>query len=213
MSKSKTISYDRIGLWMILAVVVLSLAVFLWTREHYKQTSTSIDTHVDKHGHLHVLGITLEETRLREAENILQSKSDVALYIYPKGHAKAGRKLEAFFPSIADHTKVILLLKADTQTLDQIEERATIPHLYPNQVARMNLAVKDKDKAQQAVVTELTLIPNLTISAATLQARFGKPDKITVKEGYDEYIYQSLGLQVMLYKDEPPTLHFFNPNP
>ena len=209
-SEVKAGHHDRIGLWMILLVVALTAVVFLWSRSYYQHDTTSLDTHINAQGHLHVLGITLGETTLKQAELILKSKSDVALYIYPEHHQKAGLKMEAFFPAIADHTKVILLLNIDKQLLHDIEERATIPHLYPDEVARMNLAAKDRILLDDVIVDELTIIPSVTISAEELKARFGEPTEINPTDGYDEYIYEKLGLKVQLNKDEPPILHFFN---
>jgi len=196
---------------MILVVIVLTAIVFFWTRSYYQHEGTSLATHVDAQGHLHVLGVTLGETTLKQAELILQSKSDVALYLYPEKHDRAGRKLEAFFPAIADHTKVILLLDMNDDALDQFESRATIPHLYPNDVARMNLAAKDRSALDQVVVSELTLVPNLTLSGENIKARFGEPDELRNMEDYDFYLYKKIGLQVRLNKDESATLHFFNP--
>jgi len=210
-SEVKSGYHDRIGLWMMLVVIGLTAALFFWTRSYYQHEGTSLATHIDARGNLHVLGVTLGETTLKQAELILQSKSDVALYIYPEKHAKAGRKLEAFFPAIADHTKIILLLDMNRESLDQLESRATIPHLYPNHVARMNLAASDRSGLDQVIVRELTLIPNLTLSGENIKARFGEPDEFKSIENYDLYLYNQRGLQVRLNKDEPPTLHFFNP--
>jgi len=203
---------DRVALWMLLAVVVVTAAVFVWTSSNYQRGNTSVVTHVDAQGHLHVLGITLGETKLNQAELILKSKSDVALYIYPQEHPKAGLKLEAFFPAIADHTKVVLLLDLDDKALKGIESRATIPHLYPSKVARMNLAAEDVSSVHGATVRELTLIPNLNVSSDTLKARFGEPDRVqSLDKDQKMYIYDAIGLKAVLNKDEPPVLHFSNP--
>jgi len=211
-SDQKPHHHDRIGLWMLLVVIIATAAVFLWTSSRYQSGTGTPDTHVDSHGHLHVLGITLGETTLRQAETILQSKSDVALYIYPQEHPKAGMKLEAFFPAIADHTKVILLLDVPPERLRKVESEATIPHLYPNGIARMNLSATDSISISNATVLELTLIPNLAVSPEALKARFGEPDHILHLENeLDQYSYGSIRLEATLSKDEPPTLHFSNP--
>jgi len=200
------------AMWMLLLVVVITGAVFLWTRANYQHNSATVATHVDREGHLHVLGVTLGVTTLTQAELILQSKSDVALYIYPQEHPKAGLKLEAFFPAIADHTKVVLLLDLNTAQLQAIETRATVPHLYENRVARMNLAADDVSRVHTAVVRELTLIPNLIISAQTLKARFGTPDRTEQRnKGQVAYIYHAIGLTAVVSEDQPPVLHFVNP--
>jgi len=200
--------YDRIGLWMLVVVIIITAAVFFWTRGHFQHENTSLNTHIDAQGHLQVLGISLGETTLTEAEYILKSKSDVALYIYPQGHIKAGRKLEAFFPAIADHTKIILLLKLPAKQLDQIEARASMPHLYPNQVARMNLAAKDRSALNQSIIYALTLIPNLTLTGENIKARFGEPDSLQHMDHYDVYQYKKIGLTVQLHQDEPSSLYF-----
>ena len=211
-SGSQSNHYDRIAIWMLLLVVMVTGAVFLWTSSNYRQENVSMATHVDADGHLHVLGITLGETTLKQAELILQSKSDVALYIYPQEHPKAGMKLEAFFPAIADHTKVILLLDLNDEQLKAIEARATVPHLYPNQVARMNLASDDVRSVHNARVRELTLIPNLTLSEDALQARFGKPDRVKSQDQErTQYIYDAISLNAVISKDESPILHFSSP--
>jgi len=203
---------DRLALWMLLLVIVVTGTVFLWTSSNYQQSDTMERTHVDGQGHLHVLGVTLGETTLKQAERILKSKSDVALYIYPQEHPKAGLKLEAFFPAIADHTKVILLMNLSDNQLKKIETRATIPHLYENKVARMNLATDDIAFAHSASVRELTLIPNLMILPETLKARFGEPDRVQkLDKDRDQYIYDTIGLTAVLSKKEPPVLHFSNP--
>ncbi len=210
--KPKPKHNDRIALWMLLLVIVVTGTVFLWTSSNYKQGSGVTDTHIDTEGRLHVLGVTLGETTLNQAELILQSKSDVALYIYPQEHPKAGLKLEAFFPAIADHTKVILLMNLSDNQLKEIETRATIPHLYENKVARMNLAADDVTLAHSASVRELTLIPNLRILPETLKARFGEPDRVQkLDKDRDQYIYDTIGLTAVLSKKEPPVLHFSNP--
>jgi len=210
-SDNASAHHDRLALWILLIVVAITAAVFFWTRANYHQGDTAIATQVDAAGHLHVLGITLGKTSLKQAELILKSQSDVALYIYPQGHPKAGLKLEAFFPAIADHTKVILLLDLSDKERKSIESRATMPHLYPNQVARMNLAAEDFTQVHDAIVAELTLIPNLNISPETLQARFGTPDRIVkMDQDRNRYIYKAIGLDAVVSKSEPPVLHFTN---
>ncbi len=205
-------NYDRIGLVALLVVVVLTTGVFLWTSTHYQQGSATPDTHVDSTGHLHVLGLTLGATTLKQAESILQSKAEVALYLYPEGHAKQGLKMEAFFPSIADHTRVILLLDVDQAKLFAIESRASTPQQSQNGVVRMALAARDLSDIYDTMVESLTLIPSLDVSAENLKARFGEPDSVQhLDEEQVLYRYDRVGLSAMLGKDVLPMLTFSNP--
>ena len=206
-------NYDRIGLIALLVVVVVTTGVFIWTSTHYQQGTATPDTHVDSAGHLHVLGLTLGETTLRQAESILQSKAEVALYLYPEGHTKQGLKMEAFFPSIADHTKVILLLDVGQEELLTMAKRASMPQQSQNGVIRIGLASSDLSGVYDARVKALTLIPSLDVSAENLKARFGAPDLIQKLE--DEqilYRYDNVGLSATLGRDVLPTLSFSNPS-
>lgn len=204
---------DRFGLKLFIATLVATVAVFAWTSTHYQQhADKKKDTWVDERGRLHVLGITLGASTLREAEIALQSRSDIALYIYPAGHPKAGQKLEAYFPAIADHTQVILRLDATPAQLHQIERRATRPHLYPNAVARSNLAPEDNLLAYKLMVTELTLIPSTALNTEALNARFGIPARVEHPEEKKTLLYYpESGLVATLIEGEPAELHFSNP--
>ncbi len=196
----------------LLLVVMVTAALFAWNSTGLKQTEQTPDTWVDDRGRLHVLGITLGETTLRQAETLLRSRSDIALYIYPQNHPDAGRTLEAFFPAIADHTKVILLLDADDTLLDKLESRATLPHLYPNEVARMNLNPGDLHTARIRVVTKLTLIPSIKLDEATLTTRFGTPsDVATAEDGSITLHFPKVGLVANIDPDGSAQLHFSNP--
>ena len=200
---------DRFGLKLFLAVLAATAAVFVWTSSQYRQHHQEKDTWVDERGKLHVLGIDLGESNLREAEIALQSRSDVALYIYPVEHPKAGMKLEAFFPAIADQTQVILLLDAAPGLLKQMQGRASMPRIYPNAVARSNLAPPDQQLVQQLQVKELTLLPSIAITPQELAARFGTAGTVTHPSAEKTlYSYPAIGLEATLSPDEPAQLHF-----
>ena len=205
-------SGDRFGLALLLAVVLATAAVFIWSSSHYRQPGKQKDTWMDAQGKLHVLGITLGSSDLRQAELALQSRSEVALYLYPAEHPKAGMKLEAYFPSIADHTQVILLLEVAPEMLRQMEGRASVPQQFQNRVARLSLAPEDSQLALKMTVRELTLIPSAAITAENLSARFGTPSQILhPAPATTLYRFPAVGLEATLSPDEPAQLHFSNP--
>lgn len=205
---------DRFALKLLITVALATAAVFFWTSGHFQQQGKQKDTWVDKQGKLHVLGITLGTSDLRQAELALQSRSEVALYLYPAEHPKAGMKLEAYFPAIADHTKVILLLEATPETLKQMEARASAPQLFQNRVARLGLAPEDSQLVLQMIVRELTLIPSVAVTEESLRARFGAPGQVR-HPGPATVLYRfpAIGLEATLAPGEPAQLHFTNPAP
>jgi len=203
---------DRMALKIILATLAVTALLFAWSQSHYHNNTNKPDTWLDEKSRLHVLGITLDGSTLREAETALQSRSESALYIYPEGGRDAGLRLEAYFPSIADHTRVILRLAAGEAELKAMAVRGSQPHQYPNGVLRMNLASDDLTRSQQLKVSELTLVPSLAVTPDMLSARFGKPDAIEeINEGSIRYRFDKVGLEATLQKDGPSLLHFINP--
>jgi hypothetical protein len=205
-------SIDRIAIWAIAFTLVVTALVFAWSSANYRSDGSTKDTWTDDNGHVHVLGIELGETRLRKAEATLKSRSDIALYLYPDTHKKAGIRLEAYFPSINDHSKVILELEAGSVLLAEIQQKGTVPHLYPNDVVRINLYPKAIAAAQRLVVSELTLIPSIDITADMLASRFGAASgSSTDADGFTRYIFPDIGLEATLHDGEPALLHFSNP--
>jgi len=208
---SKPIAY--LGLKLFAATIVATALVFAWTSSNYKNDNRSQDTWVDDSGRLHVLGMVLGQTVLRGAEIALKSRSDIALYIYPQGHADEGMALEAFFPSIGDHSKVILELEASKATLEQFQQRSTLPHLYPNLVVRMNLHPEDLPAVQRLVVKKLTLIPSIEVKPENLKARFGEASSMNAdhEDGTVYYYFSDIGLKATLKEDDATRLLFTNP--
>jgi hypothetical protein len=203
---------DAFGLKLMLLVLAMTVVVFIWTSRHYQSAGPQKDTWVDEQGHLHVLGITLGVSSLRDAELALQSRSEVALYLYPAEHPKAGMRLEAYFPAIADHTRVILQLGTSNETLKMMEVRASVPQQFESGVARLALDPKDAELANRFIVQELTLIPSIALTAADLTARFGAPSttrqSASSKTALD---FPALGLKAELNEGESPQLHFSQP--
>jgi hypothetical protein len=206
-TKKTGASIDRVAIWVIAAVVVITA-----TSSNHQSDGAAKDTWIDVGGHVHVLGIELGKSTLRHAETALKSRSDIALYIYPDTHKNAGIRLEAYFPAINDHSKVILVLEASPELLHEIQQKGTVPHLYPNKVVRVNLHPKGTAAAQQLAVNELTLIPSINITAEMLASRFGvAATSTTDADGFIHYAYPNVGLKATLREEDATLLHFSNP--
>ncbi len=202
---------DRFGLILFFLVIVATAIVFLWTSTQNRKDAETPSTWIDDAGRLHVLGISLGETTLRDAEIRLKSKSDPALYIYPPTHPRAGLRLESYFPAIADHSRVILELEVDKTQLQGFQERSTLPHLYPNGIKRMNVAPADVPAMERLVVKRLTLVPSVPITPKMLKARFGGKFKSKVTDdGKKIFTFPGSGL-VATISDNIATLVFSNP--
>lgn len=204
---------NKLGLIGLVLVVFGTLGNLYWTSTQVKREVglTKQEVWVDTLGRVHTLGLTLDKTTLREAELAFKSLSDPALFLYPDREKKDQYtlSLEAYFPSIADHSKVVLGLYASDELLLQIRSRATAPRLNQNGVGRMNISSSDNNLIQNLRVMWMKFIPSVQIRREHVQARFGKPEQIIAgPKGISLLLYPKLGLHVLIRDEGKDVLTF-----
>jgi len=202
-------------------IVVMASATFYFTSTSYQTSSTDHQkaqqrTWIDDKGNVHVLGLVLGESSVRDAELSLRSRADAAIFMYPlasEGKEKVFKLvLEAYFPSIADHSKVMLKLDITDTAMEAMRQRSTSPRIYPNGVARMNLSSRDILAVRLLKIKELTLVPSAQLNEKLLIAQFGSAASHTVLEnGSTSYAYPALGLVANINGAGKDSLVFHNP--
>lgn len=197
-------------------ILIVGSATFYITSSVYKQSGDNPKqrTFFDDKQHLHVMGIVLGESTVRDAEIAFKSRTDAALFLYPKKgqEAQYTGKLEAYFPSIADHSKVLLTLKTTAKELEAIRKRSSRPREYPNGVIRMNLSNQDILAVQHMIVIEMSLIPSLNLNKEIIMAQFGKPEQVTnTSPDTTVYTFPKFGLVATINQDGKDRLTFNNP--
>jgi len=207
-------------MWKIsLALIIIAgSATFYFTGLTYQKSgeTTQQRTFFDTTGNLHVLGVILGKSTLREAEMAFRSRADAAVFLYPKTdtpneNTQYAGKLEAYFPSIADHTKVLLTMTVSDIDLETIRQRSSSPRIYPNGVIRMNLSNEDILGIQKMTIKELTLIPSSQLDEQIITAQFGKPaSKQKISEQETMYLFPEIGLTAIIHSEEKDKLIFRN---
>ncbi len=200
-------------------ILIVGSATFYITSSVYKQSGDNPKqrTFFDDKQHLHVMGIVLGESTVRDAEIAFKSRTDAALFLYPKKakgeqEAQYTGKLEAYFPSIADHSKVLLTLKITDAELEAMRKRSSRPREYPNGVIRMNLSNQDILAVQHMIVIEMSLIPSLNLNKEMIMAQFGKPEQVTnISPNTTVYTFPKFGLVATINQDDKDRLTFNNP--
>lgn len=201
----------------LIVIILVVSATFYFTSISFKNTDQSANrTFVDEAGHLHVMGIILGQSTVREAEKAFRSRVDAAIFMYPDpqttGKNKFKLDLEAYFPSIADHTKVMLKLTVDDAQLEAIRQRSSSPRMYPNGIARRNLANEDILAIQHMIIHQLILMPSTDIDLRILEAQFGKAAKSNIEQdGHTSYQFPSIGLEANINPEGKDKLTFTNP--
>ena len=199
-------------------ILIIGSATFYITSSVYKQTGEEIKerTFFDDQQQLHVMGIVLGKSTVRDAEIAFRSRADAAVFLYPKP-TKEGQesqytgKLEAYFPSIADHSKVLLTLKLTDAELEAVRQRSSRPRMYPNGVIRMNLSSEDILAVQRMIIHELSLIPSVQLNEEMIIAQFGKPE--TAKNTSPDttvYTFPKIGLVATIHQNDKDKLTFNN---
>ncbi len=203
----------------LVLIVVVGFTTFYFTSIAYKQPGKSAQerTFFDNNQHLHVMGIVLGESTVRDAEIAFRSRADAAVFLYPKPTKKGQEaqytgKLEAYFPSIADHSKVLLTLEIDDMELEAVRKRSSRPRIYPNSVVRMNLSSDDILAVQHMVIRELSLIPSVQLDESMITAQFGKAETVSETDTNTTiYTFPRIGLVATIHKNDKDKLTFNNP--
>jgi len=209
--------------YALLFILIGGFGTFYWASQSFKQgdqleslSTQHRSTWVDETGKLHVMGIVLGQSTLRDAEVALRSRSQSAIYLHEEKTADNKKSfrlsLEAYFPSIADHSKVILVLNVDKPLLIKMSERGTPPRVYPNGVVRINPSNEDILAVQKMTVKELRMLPSVQLNQAMLEGRFGKADSIKKSDdGSTRYLYPTIGLDALIKPEEKDILSFSTP--
>jgi len=202
-------------------IIIVASATYYLTSTTYKSSSSTNQTAqkrtwIDESGKLHVMGIILGQSTVRDAEKAFRSRVDAAIFMYPKpdrhGQTQFQLELEAYFPSIADHSKVMLKLAISQAALEAMRKRSSSPRMYPNGVARRNLASEDILTVQQSTIRELIIMPSVQITPEILAAQFGPEDqKQQDNDGVTHYTYSKIGLVASINEEGKDKFIFTNP--
>ena len=206
--------------YALLFILIGGFGTFYWTSQNFKQDDQQQNqptqhqkTWVDEAGDLHVMGIVLNQSTVRDAEVALRSRAQSAIFLHEEkttDNKKSFRlSLEAYFPSIADHSKIMLILNVDKPLLITMSERGTPPRVYPNGMVRINPSNQDILAAQNMTFNELRLVPSVQLNRTMLEGRFGKPDSIKKNEdGSSHYYYPAIGLDALIKAEGKDILSF-----
>jgi hypothetical protein len=199
-------------------IVVAGLATFFMTSSAYQNASQSKQqrTFFDDAGKLHVMGIVLGKSTLRDAEKAFRSRADAAIFLYPlhtevNGEPQYDGILEAYFPSIADHSKVLLKMAVEPEDLEAMRQRSSKPRMYPNGVIRMNLSNADILVIQKMTIAEVTLMPSVQLDESIVHAQFGQPESTHEVDEVTTYNFPKIGLTAVVNASGKDKLIFANP--
>ncbi len=197
-------------------ILVVPLVLWaLWTLLPGSDSETEItkrawNVTVNDHGQLSVLGVTIDKTSLKEAEKILNSHSERALFISPE---ESGKKpvIEAFFPKMPDGGKLILNLTASDELIEKIINNASQPMAFPSGNIKFKIAEEHLKSIETLTFSSLTAIPRIKITPKMLFNQFGTPQQQIPKGDIMHSLYPEIGLDAILDKSGEVMLQFVSP--
>lgn len=164
-------------------------------------------------GKSRVFGIVLDETSLKEVDQILKGTPKVALYAANNKELS----LEAYYKNIRLGGLIgsfIFTLNAPKQQLEQIMKESAKKERAENNGVRYELDKSASDKSKLLTVKNLIYIPAVNLDEETIVQRFGKPAykiKLKTKEVGWHYLYPEKGLDLIFKQDGKEILQYVLP--
>ncbi|MCF6236808.1 MAG: hypothetical protein L3J70_10635 [Gammaproteobacteria bacterium] len=198
--------------------LVAPLAIWaLWTlfspsdSDNKKPEKRMWNATVNEQGQLSVLGVTIDQTTLKEATKILNSHSEQALFISPKNSDKKP-VIEAFFPKMPDGSKMILNLAASDELIEKIINSAYSPMAFPSGNIKFKIAEEHMQAIETLKVSSMTAIPRIKITQKMLINQFGSPEQQVLDGDIMHNLYPQIGLDAILDQSGEVMLQFVAPD-
>jgi hypothetical protein len=195
---------------LLIIILVSARLVFFKSEEPASdEPVTGLPWQIDNlpNGNTRVFGITLEQTTLGEAIELLGDDMDLAIIAAP---GEAG-SLEAYYSHYSAGPitgKLILVLDIAPDVLPAMRERA----FHDGGTRRYHLHPDDLPVAYRAPVSIITFQPGFNLDDAIVQDRFGTPEEvIQVNEQQQHLLYPGKGLDLILNTDSKELLQYLHP--
>lgn len=202
---------SKMALLMIVPLALWAIWTLSSTSDAEKEAATrSWNAEVNEHGQLTVLGVTIGKNSLKEAEKILKSHSEQALFLSPE---ESGKKpvIEAFFSKTPDGSKLILSLMASDELIEKIISNASAPMAFPSGNIKFKIASEHLKQIEGLTVSGLTSIPRIKITPDMLLNQFGAPEKTVPNGDIMHHLYPEIGLDAILDRSGEVMLQFVSP--
>ncbi len=203
------------NLTKVLFIFLIGLTIYtLWPIESERSSVTIHvwDAHINAQGRLNVLDVVLGETTLKQAEAILLTQSERALFLELNEGKPQNESIEAFFPTSPDRVQMIIELTAPDELLQRIKARALKTIVFPSGSAKMTIAPEDMFDVESLTTKSITYIPNTALDIALVTKHYGQAEQqIHDNDNSLHLLYPALGLDVVLPQKGKPLLQFVPP--
>ena len=166
---------------------------------------------VQPDGNSRVFGITLSQSRLLDAIEVLGSDYELGLFETDKQPVS----LEAFFREVTlggISGKFILTLQVTQAELVSLRDRAVKRKVLESGAKRYTVSHADKMQLTKKIITSLAYIPYINLDEEIVKNRFGVPaERIVVDEKRQHLLFPELGLDLLLDQEGKELLQYVTP--
>ncbi len=202
---------------ILLAVLALVVLLFAGAQLLPDQAATSTEDvpwniTLSPSGNSQILGITLEESRLREAGSRWREAPKVTLFLPESGTPK----VEAFFQRVAVgglSASIVAEISVSEMDLEQLINSGARISTQGDGSRKVTLDGAGMEKVMNSVISSITYLPKSNLSAETIRKRFGEPSGIypDPDEGVEHWIYPEVGLDIVTSTEGKELFQYVSP--
>jgi hypothetical protein len=213
------IKIEKIGVTAILIFSVVAFGGALLLPEEpkqeskHKQAQTPWNISISPNGNSQVLGVTLNQTTLNEAEKIWREEAEITLFLKSED-IEVGR-VEAYFARTAPagvRGKIVVEVRLTKGKLQHLIDSGSRISTQGDGSRKVALDDEGTKLVGESPITTITYLPRSDLSEQTIVSRFGKPAEIiSIQEGITHWLYPNLGLDIAIAEDGGEVLQYISP--
>jgi len=163
-------------------------------------------------GSIRVFGLTLNQSTLKDAENLFHGGVEVSLFASPEGTYK----VEAYFDKVllgGFSAKFVMVMGLTQEQQSMMFRRGSRITSLGNGRKRVSLAPEDMQTVYDTPISSLAYITRIRIDEELLHRRFGEADQRIREHDVNttHWLYPKLGLDVALNDEGDAVLQYVPP--
>ena len=186
--------------WVILIAVGLFIALMTLApkEQSFNPAHLPWNAEFDQQNRLNALGITLNQSTLKDLIALYGRDIEVKLFEMPDGERSAEAYIHsAYIGSI--HGSLVIKLAMSQQALDGYYDRGARTTISKQGAREVQLNNEDTLALFNYPTNEITLVPRRRLTEEAINKRFGEPDRINkTDEGMTHLYYDAKGLELIL---------------
>lgn len=188
------------------------LAAFIFLQPEHKEVNQKAlpwNAQFNEQGQLEALGITLQQTTLREAMEVFGKDVEIKLFTNKEGGDK---KVEAYFTVIyigAIKASIAVNLDVSDAELETVYNRGAKISPITSGGREVKLSSEDNLNFLEKRIENITLIPRKNLDERSIEMRFGEADRRAIGvDGLERLYFNRMGLEMILDPDGPEALQY-----